>query len=58
MPVGSAILIAGLGNPGRNYAGTRHNAGFMTVDDISSRFDIPLDKKKHDTGIRSDCHSR
>jgi peptidyl-tRNA hydrolase len=33
-------LVAGLGNPGREYAGTRHNAGFWFVDRLASRLAV------------------
>ncbi len=41
-------LIAGLGNPGREYERTRHNAGFMVVDEIAREHAIPLNKNKFD----------
>jgi PTH1 family peptidyl-tRNA hydrolase len=36
-PDGKTFLIAGLGNPGKEYRETRHNIGFMTVDRIAER---------------------
>lgn len=33
-------LIVGLGNPGPDYLGTRHNAGFWLVDQIAAKYNI------------------
>ena len=41
-------MIAGLGNPGREYAKTRHNIGFMVIDRLAEKFNIPLNQKKFD----------
>lgn len=42
-------LIVGLGNPGKEYAQTRHNAGFWFVEQIADRYNITLkaDPKFH-----------
>jgi PTH1 family peptidyl-tRNA hydrolase len=33
-------IVVGLGNPGREYAATRHNLGFMVVDEVARRHNV------------------
>ena len=40
------ILVAGLGNPGKKYTNTKHNIGFLVVDEIGKRVGIELKKNK------------
>jgi PTH1 family peptidyl-tRNA hydrolase len=48
MPANEPILVVGLGNPGKKYEGTRHNAGFMVLDRIAQDSGISLNKAKFD----------
>jgi len=39
------FLVAGLGNPGEEYALTPHNLGFLTVDRLAERHGIRVNRK-------------
>ncbi|MDO5062635.1 MAG: aminoacyl-tRNA hydrolase [Peptostreptococcaceae bacterium] len=39
-------IIVGLGNPGRQYDATRHNVGFIAIDEIAKRLNIKMDRLK------------
>jgi PTH1 family peptidyl-tRNA hydrolase len=40
------LIFAGLGNPGRDYAGNRHNFGFMAVDAIAQHWSFDRERSK------------
>ena len=40
------LLFVGLGNPGKDYAGHRHNIGFMVVDEIARTMNFPAFRKR------------
>lgn len=40
------FVVIGLGNPGKDYTNTRHNAGFDTIDILAKRNNISINKIK------------
>ncbi len=47
-PTGITWLVAGLGNPDRKYQNTRHNAGFIAIDEVARQLGVSIDRKKFD----------
>lgn len=41
------FVIVGLGNPGKKYENTRHNAGFIAIDALANKYGISITEKKH-----------
>ena len=51
-------IIAGLGNPGLQYMGTRHNAGFSVIDELADKHNISIDTAKHKGMIGKGARSK
>lgn len=44
-------LIVGLGNPGREYENTRHNIGWMVLDELARRYGLSFGKKERKASV-------
>lgn len=44
-------MVAGLGNPGKEYSQTRHNIGFIVVEEIARRYNLTFNSSRFDADI-------
>lgn len=54
-------LIIGLGNPEKKYENTRHNAGFLAIDKLSAKYELPtpiFDKKTNTLIIKGEINKK
>ena len=50
-------LIVGLGNPGKQYENTRHNIGFMVLDELARSWNVNFDKTKFNAEYAMTYHN-
>lgn len=55
--LGKTVLIVGLGNPGKKYENTRHNIGYMCVDDFANTLEFPDWSEKKDLKSMVSSHT-
>lgn len=55
-PSGESFLVVGLGNPGREYKRTRHNIGFMLVDQLATRMEAEFTRTQSKALITDGRH--